>query len=189
MATRAKFARLACYSREFVEESHIFLENGFWRVLASLASPCNTARRMSASLSSPRNTARRMSSSLVSPCNTARQMLAQARMIRYVVLSTNTIFYMHKTVYLHSPNSPDSPNLCNTSQTCLSQVWQVRATRLGECWRVWRVWRVRATLLCECRQVWQVLRISKNGHFGEYSHLPKTASFAWVLEFAKFACE
>ena len=49
MATRAKFARLARYSRKFVEASHIFLENGLWRVLASLASPRNTARRVSES--------------------------------------------------------------------------------------------------------------------------------------------
>ncbi len=46
MATCAKFTRLACYSREFVEASHIFLENGLWRVSASLASPRNTARRV-----------------------------------------------------------------------------------------------------------------------------------------------
>jgi len=59
MATRAKFARLARYSRKFVKASHIFLENGLWRVLASLASPRNMARRMSASLASPRNTAQR----------------------------------------------------------------------------------------------------------------------------------
>ncbi len=38
MTTRAKFARLARYLREFVEVSHIFLENGLWRVSASLAS-------------------------------------------------------------------------------------------------------------------------------------------------------
>ena len=31
--------------------------------------------------------------------------------------------------------------------------------------------------------------ISENGRFGEYSHSPKTASFARVLEFAKFAGE
>jgi len=82
MATRAKFPRLASYSHEFVEASHIFLKNGLWRVLASLASPRNTARRMSASLASPRNTAWQMLASLASPRNTARRMSAQARMIR-----------------------------------------------------------------------------------------------------------
>ncbi len=49
MATRAKFARLARYSHEFVKASHIFLENGLWRVSASLGSPRNTARRVSKS--------------------------------------------------------------------------------------------------------------------------------------------
>ncbi len=76
MATRATFARLAHYSREFVEVSHIFLVNGFWQVSVSLASPRNMARRMSVSLASPRNTARRMLSSLASlarPRNTARR--------------------------------------------------------------------------------------------------------------------
>ncbi len=52
MATRAKFARLASYSRKFGEASHIFLENGLWPMSASLASPRNTARRLSASLAS-----------------------------------------------------------------------------------------------------------------------------------------
>ena len=66
MATGAKFTRLARYSREFVEASHIFLENSLWRVSASLASPRNMARQMSASLASPRNTAWRMSASLAS---------------------------------------------------------------------------------------------------------------------------
>ena len=109
MATRAKFARLARYSRKFVEASHIFLKNGLWRVSASLASPRNMARRESASLASPRNTARQMSASLASPWDTSQQMLAslvslrntasaQVRMIRLVVLSTKNIFYMHKTV-------------------------------------------------------------------------------------------
>jgi len=60
MATRAKFARLASYLCEFGEASHIFLENGFWRMSGSLASPRNMAWRMSASLESPRNTAWRM---------------------------------------------------------------------------------------------------------------------------------
>ena len=62
---------LVNYSRQFIEASHILLKNGLWRVLASLASPRKTARRM-------------------------------------------------------------------------LRVWQVRATRLGECRQVWRV---RATRL------------------------------------------
>jgi hypothetical protein len=38
MATRAKFARLTRYWREFGKASHIFLKNGLWQVLASLGS-------------------------------------------------------------------------------------------------------------------------------------------------------
>jgi hypothetical protein len=79
MATRAKFARLVSYSRKFGEASHIFLENGLWRMSASLASPRNTACQMSASLASLaslHNTAWRMSASLVSPRNMAWRMLA-----------------------------------------------------------------------------------------------------------------
>jgi hypothetical protein len=41
----------------------------------------------------------------------------------------------------------------------------------------------------ECRRVWRVSHISENSHFGEYLHSPKTASFARVLKFAKFAGE
>ncbi len=40
MATRAKFARLAQYSRNVTgKASHIFLKNGVWRTLVSVASP------------------------------------------------------------------------------------------------------------------------------------------------------
>ncbi len=39
MATRTKFVRLAHYSREYGKASHIFLKNGLWQMLASLASP------------------------------------------------------------------------------------------------------------------------------------------------------
>ena len=73
MATRAKFARLARYSRECVEASHIFLKNLPKRVSASLASPRDTACQVSASLASPRDTARQVSASLASPRNTARR--------------------------------------------------------------------------------------------------------------------
>jgi hypothetical protein len=47
------------------------------------------------------------------------------------------------------------------------QVWQVRATWHGECWRVWRV---RAARLGKCRRVWRVRHIFEKGHFGEYSN-------------------
>ncbi len=56
MATRAKFARLANYSRKFVEASHIFLKNGLWRMLASRASPRKSAWQMSVSRASLRST-------------------------------------------------------------------------------------------------------------------------------------
>jgi hypothetical protein len=68
MATRAKFARLKNYSREFGEASHIFLKNGIWQMLASLAIPCNTAWQMSAS---PYNMAWQMLASLASTCQDA----------------------------------------------------------------------------------------------------------------------
>ncbi len=68
MATRAKFARLARYSRECVEMSHIFLKNLPKRVSASLR---DTACRVSASLASPRDTACQVSASLASPHDSA----------------------------------------------------------------------------------------------------------------------
>ena len=79
--------RLARYSREFGEASHIFLENGLWQVSASLASLPNTAWRMSASLASPRNRAGRMSPSLASNnINTKRaaDLSASTRNIRKI---------------------------------------------------------------------------------------------------------
>jgi hypothetical protein len=39
MATRTKFARLSQYWCKFSKASHIFLKNGLWQMLASLASP------------------------------------------------------------------------------------------------------------------------------------------------------
>jgi hypothetical protein len=56
MAARAKFTRLANYSRKFGKASHIFVKNGLRRMLASPASTHNTAWRMSVSLASPCNT-------------------------------------------------------------------------------------------------------------------------------------
>ncbi len=47
MATSAKFARHACYSCEFVEASHIFLENG---LLASVGESGKSAQHGSASV-------------------------------------------------------------------------------------------------------------------------------------------
>jgi hypothetical protein len=55
MATRHKFARMANYSCECVEASHIFSRNGLWRMWASLAIPSKTGWRMWANLASPTN--------------------------------------------------------------------------------------------------------------------------------------
>jgi hypothetical protein len=76
MATRPKFAKMANYSCECVEASHIFLKNGLWRMSASLASPRNMAWRMSAS---PRKSAWQMSASLASTC----QVLAHEKVGRF----------------------------------------------------------------------------------------------------------
>ncbi len=48
MATRPKFARLAHYSCECVEASHIFFKNDLWQMSASLASPSKTGWRVRA---------------------------------------------------------------------------------------------------------------------------------------------
>jgi hypothetical protein len=53
MATRPKFARMANYSCECVEASHIFLKKALWRMSASLASPGKVGWRMSTNVSSP----------------------------------------------------------------------------------------------------------------------------------------
>ena len=45
MATRARFAWLAQYSREFSEAFFIFLKNGLWRMSASLASLTHFRKR------------------------------------------------------------------------------------------------------------------------------------------------
>ncbi len=53
MATRPKFAKMAKYSFECVEASHIFLKNSPKRVSASLASTTNGHILANASLASP----------------------------------------------------------------------------------------------------------------------------------------
>ncbi len=79
MATRPKFAKMANYSCECVEASHIFLKNGIWKMSASLPSPRNMAWQMVASLASPHKSAWRMSASLGSTC----QVLAHDKIGRF----------------------------------------------------------------------------------------------------------
>jgi hypothetical protein len=60
MATRPKFARMANYSCECVEASHIFLKKALWRMWASLASLGKVGWRMLTNVSSPGKTGWRM---------------------------------------------------------------------------------------------------------------------------------
>jgi hypothetical protein len=55
MATRPKFVRMANYSCECVEASHIFVKNGLWQMWSSLASTTNGHILANASLASIQN--------------------------------------------------------------------------------------------------------------------------------------
>ncbi len=55
MATRLKLARMANYSCECVEASHIFVKNGLWQMWSSLASTTNGHILTNASLASIQN--------------------------------------------------------------------------------------------------------------------------------------
>ena len=55
MATRPKFMKMANYSCECVEASHIFVKNGLWRMWSSLASTTNGHILANASLASIQN--------------------------------------------------------------------------------------------------------------------------------------
>jgi hypothetical protein len=64
MVTRPKFARMANYSCECVEASHIFLKKALWQMWASLASPGKVGWRMSTNVSSPGKVGWRMSANV-----------------------------------------------------------------------------------------------------------------------------
>jgi hypothetical protein len=51
------------------------------------------------------------------------------------------------------------------------------------------MYRVRGNWLANVGRMYRVRPIFQNGHFGEYSNLPKLANFWRVLEFDKFAGE
>ncbi len=54
---------------------------------------------------------------------------------------------------------------------------------------VGQMYRVRGKWLANVGRMYRVRPIFQNGHFGEYSNLPKLANFWRVLEFDKFAGE
>ncbi len=123
MATRPKFARLAHYSCEWVEASHIFFKNGLrrmslvWRVRANQFGEC-----------------RRVRANQVGECRQVWQVLAKPldecwHMQDSLFYTQITYFMCIKRSSLHSINLPNSPNSLNsrkTCQACLSQVWRVR---------------------------------------------------------------
>ena len=69
MATRPKFARMANYSCECVEASHIFLKKALWQMSANVSSPTKTGWQMLANVSSPAKTGWQMSANVSSPAN------------------------------------------------------------------------------------------------------------------------
>ena len=85
MATRTKFARLARYSRECVEASHIFLKNSTKRVLASLASLASVGESGESAQHGSANvgeSVRHVSANVGESGESARHGSAQAGMIR-----------------------------------------------------------------------------------------------------------
>jgi hypothetical protein len=136
MAPRAKFMRLAHYSREFGKASHIFLENGLWRVWRVRATWLGECRRVWRVLTTRLGKCWRVCWVLAKPLGKCwRKRAWQDRSF----LAQITYFICIKRSSLHLPNSPDlpdSPNLRNTHQTCLLRVWRVCATQLGECQQV-----------------------------------------------------
>ena len=109
LASIIDFVDIAHYSRRFGKASHIFLKNGLWRMLASLANTCQASWWM----------------------------LAQERF--YAQITYFICIKCSSLHSLNSPNLPDSPNSRYTCKTWLLGVWQVRAKQVGKCRRVWRV--------------------------------------------------
>jgi hypothetical protein len=138
MATCPKFARLAHYSCECVEASHIFLKNGLWQMSASLASLCNTAWQMSrvwqirATWLGECRRVWRVRAARLGKCWQVWQVLAKPldecwpkkdRSI-YAQITYFICIKWSSLNLLNLPNSPSLQNLPKTGQTCLSRVWQ-----------------------------------------------------------------
>jgi hypothetical protein len=144
MATRPKFARLAHYSWECVEASHIFSKMAFgkcwrvWRVRAKQVGECRQVWRVRANQ--------------VGKCRQVWQVLAKP--LDECWRKKDRSFYAQITYFVcikrSSLQSLNSPNLPNSSKTCLSQVWQVLAKWYGKCRGVWRV---RANQVGKCRRI------------------------------------
>ena len=136
MATRPKFTRMANYSCECVETSHIFPEMAFgecgrvWQVRAKQVGECRRVWRV---LAKP-----------LDECWHKKDRLFYAQITYFICIK---LFSLHS---LNSPNSPNSLNLRKTRQTCLLRVWRVLAKWFGKCWQVWRV---RANQVGKCRQI------------------------------------
>jgi hypothetical protein len=118
MAIRAKFVRLARYSHKFGEASHIFLENGLWRVSASLASTCNTAWQMSASLASQNintKSAADASASTRDICKIrTRKICARVAIACEIDLMTEESLTLHLKLKLWHKETVKTRNLRNT---------------------------------------------------------------------------
>jgi hypothetical protein len=139
MATRPKFAKMANYSCECVEASHIFLKNGECRMWANVSSPgkwlANVRRMYRVRGKWLANVGRmyRVRPKQVGKCRRKQDRLFYAQITYFICIKRSSLHW------LNSPNSPNSLNSCKSRQTCLSRVWQVRAKWLANVGRMYRV--------------------------------------------------
>ncbi len=170
MATRPKFAKMANYSRECVEASHIFLkEKNGKKWLANVGRMYRVRGKWLA--------------------NVGRMYRVRAKQGGQCRRKQDRSIYIQKKIFLcikrsslhslNSPNSLNSLNSCKSCQTCLSRMYRVRGKWLANVGRMYQVrengWRMSGECIesgqfskmailasTRIRQNWQI--------FGEYSN-------------------
>ncbi len=121
MATRPKFTRLAHYSCECVEASHIFFKNGLGRMSANRArraKQVGKCRRVWRVRANQVGEWRRVWWVLAKPldeCWHKKDRLFYAQITYFICIKRSSLHL------LNSPNSRNSPNSPNSCKTCLLQ--------------------------------------------------------------------
>ncbi len=167
MATRPKFAKLANYSCECVEASHIFLKSGECRTWANVLSPGKLVGECRANVSSPGKLVGECRANVSSPGKLVGECWRKQDRSFYAQITYFICIKRSSLHWLNSPNSLNSLNLCKSCQICLSRMYRVRGKWLTN---VGRMYRVRGKWLANVGQMYRVQPIFQNGHFGEYSN-------------------
>ncbi len=167
MATHPEFAKMANYSRECVEASHIFVKNGECRTWANVLSPgkvvgeCRRMYRVRGKWLANVGRMYRVRGKWLA--NVGRMYRVRPKQVVKCRRKQDRSFYAQITYFmcikrsslhlLNSPNSPNSLNSCKSRQICLSRMYRVRGKWLAN---VGRMYRVRGNWLANVGRMYRV---------------------------------